>query len=79
MSTQAALSPPQTKRLCYSETDLDHAGVLSRKTRWRLRREGKFPAPRQIGGRQLYVAEEIHEFLADPAGWAARQEAEAAP
>lgn len=58
--------------LAYSERDLDAHGVLSRKTRWRLRREGTFPQPREIGGRKLYVGSEIRAWLEDPEGWASR-------
>lgn len=55
--------------LAYSERDLDAHGVLSRKTRWRLRRAGKFPQPREVGSRNLYVGDEIREWLKDPASW----------
>jgi len=57
--------------LAFGERDLDANNILSRKTRWRLRREGKFPLPRSVGGRQIYVAAEIREWLNDPAAWAA--------
>ncbi len=60
-------------RLAYSERDLDRLGVLSRKTRWRMRRAGTFPQPRAAGGRTLYVPREIHEWLDDPEGWAERE------
>jgi hypothetical protein len=56
--------------LAYSDRDLDALGVLSRKTRWRLRRMGKFPQPREVGGRRLYVGAEIRAWLDDPEGWA---------
>ena len=59
-------------RLAYSENDLDQRGVLSRKTRWRLRRIGAFPEPVRAGGRTLYRATDVHEWLADPEGWAER-------
>ncbi len=68
----------EAPRLAYSERDLDAAGILSRKTRWRLRRDGRFPEPRRIGSRQLYLATEILEWLEDPEGWAERHQAEAA-
>ncbi len=60
-------------QLAYSERDLDANGILSRKTRWRLRREGRFPEPREIGGRKLYVGEEVRRWLRDPRGWAANR------
>ncbi len=59
-----------TARLAYSERDLDALGVLSRKTRWRMRRAGTFPEPAVAGGRKLYRATEILAWLDDPAGWA---------
>lgn len=58
--------------LAYSERDLDANGILCRKTRWRLRREGKFPEPREIGSRKLYVGAEIRAWIEDPEGWASR-------
>jgi hypothetical protein len=58
--------------LAYSERDLDSNNILSRKTRSRLRREGRFPLPREIGGRKLYVGAEIRAWLEDPEGWASR-------
>ena len=67
-----------TGRLCYSEKDLDRLGVLSRKTRYRLRREGRFPEPVQAApGRKLYRAVDIHAWLRDPESWAEEREAEA--
>lgn len=69
---QLATAPP----LVYSERDLDTHGVLSRKTRWRLRREGRFPEPREIGGRKLYVGAEIRAWIEDPEGWASHQSKE---
>jgi len=63
----------QAPRLAYSERDLDTAGILSRKTRWRMRREGTFPEPVAAGGRKLYRAEQITEWLLDPAAWADRR------
>ena len=57
-------------RLAYSEADLDRLGVLSRKTRWRRRRDGLFPEPVVSGARKLYRASDIHSWLADPEGWA---------
>lgn len=72
--TQTATA--STDRLVFSERDLDAHGVLSRKTRWRLRREGKFPEPREIGGRKLYVGAEIRAWLEDPEAWASTQSAE---
>ena len=56
--------------LAYGERELDANNILSRKTRWRLRREGRFPEPREIGGRKLYVGDEIRTWLNDPEGWA---------
>ena len=67
-----------TPRLAYSERDLDAGGVLSRKTRYRMRRAGKFPEPVCAGGRKLYRAEDIREWLDDPAGWAERHAQEVA-
>jgi predicted DNA-binding transcriptional regulator AlpA len=65
--TQTATA--STDRLVFSERDLDAHGVLSRKTRWRLRREGRFPEPRDIGGRKLYIGAEIRAWLEDPERW----------
>jgi hypothetical protein len=69
MPQQDTAQPP----LAYSERDLDSNNILSRKTRWRLRREGAFPEPREIGGRKLYVGAEIRAWLEDPEGWASRR------
>ena len=69
--TQTATA--STDRLVFSERDLDAHGVLSRKTRWRLRREGRFPEPRVIGGRKPYVGAEIRAWLEDPEAWASNQ------
>jgi predicted DNA-binding transcriptional regulator AlpA len=57
-------------RLAYSDADLDRLGLLSRKTRWRMRRAGTFPQPVAAGGRKLYRAADVHAWLADPAAWA---------
>lgn len=64
--------PDTAPPLAYSERDLDSNNILSRKTRWRLRREGAFPEPREIGGRKLYVGAEIRAWLEDPKGWPSR-------
>ena len=64
-----------TARLAYSERDLDALGVLSRKTRWRMRREGTFPEPVVAGGRRLYLVSDIHSWLQDPGAWAESQSA----
>lgn len=61
--------------LAFSERDLDAQGILSRKTRWRLRRECKFPLPRTIGSRILYDAAEVRSWLTNPAAWAEQQHA----
>ena len=63
-------------KLAYSERDLDALGLLSRKSRWRLRRENRFPEPVAAGGRKLYKATEILAWLDDPKAWAERQRAE---
>ena len=57
-------------RLAYSDTDLDELGVLSRSSRYRLRRQEKFPKPIAAGGRNLYRATDIHAWLKDPVVWA---------
>ena len=62
------------ERIFYSEVDLDELGLLSRKTRYRLRREGRFPEPKQIGGRRLYLVTEILEFAQDPTAWVEEHE-----
>lgn len=59
--------------LVYFERDLDKLGLLSRKTRWRLRRDGRFPKARTVGSRHFYVAAEIHQWIQDPDGWAAER------
>ena len=63
------------ERLAYSERDLDSAGILTRKTRWRMRREGRFPEPVTAGSRKLYRATDVHLWLDDPEGWADRHSA----
>jgi predicted DNA-binding transcriptional regulator AlpA len=62
-------------RLAYSETDLDELGVLSRATRWRMRRRGEFPEPVTAGGRKLYRAADVHAWLRDPEVWASARRA----
>ena len=62
------------ERLAFSERDLDQNGILSRTTRWRLRRQGRFPEPRSIGGRRLYLGAEIRRLLVDPEAWRAAEE-----
>lgn len=57
-------------RLAYSESDLDDLGILSRKTRYRLRRDGRFPQPVSAGQKNLYHAKQVHEWLEDPDRWA---------
>lgn len=53
----------QTK-VFYSENDLDRMGILSRPTRWRLRRENKFPASVSLSpGRVAYRAEDIIDWV----------------
>lgn len=69
MNEHGTASNATRGRLAYSERNLDDAGLLSRKTRWRLRRAGRFPEPLTIGGRKLYRAADIHRWLADPEGW----------
>lgn len=64
------LKTASPERLAYSDRDLDAAGILSRKTRWRMRRDGLFPEPVSAGGRKLYKAAEIHNWLEDPEAWA---------
>lgn len=56
-ATMSKLAP-----LVYTERQLDELGILSRMTRYRLRRAGKFPQTRKVGGRSLYDAVEIHEW-----------------
>lgn len=55
--------------LVYFERDLDDLGLLSRKTRWRLRRDGRFPEARTVGSRHFYVASEIHQWIQSPEAW----------
>ena len=57
-------------RLAFSERDLDELGILSRPTRWRMRRDRAFPEPVTAGGRKLYRAQDIHTWLDDPTAWA---------
>lgn len=54
---------PPSGPLVYSERDLDKAGVLSRKTRYLLRKRGEFPQPRKVGNRSLYDGTEIRAWL----------------
>ena len=58
------------QQLAYSERDLTANGILSRKTRWRMRRAGTFPQPVTAGGRKLYRAVDIIEWLENPQAWA---------
>ncbi len=45
-------------------TDVREAVKLSRTTIWRLEREGKFPARRQLGANSVaWVRKEIDEFI----------------
>ena len=60
----------QAGRLAYSERDLDALGILSRKTRYRMRRAGKFPQPVEAGSRKLYRARDVLEWFNDPVAWA---------
>lgn len=51
-------------RVFYSERDLDALGLPCRTTRWRMRREGKFPEPIQISqGRKAYPAKAIADWI----------------
>ena len=59
----------RTDRLAFSERDLDAAGILSRKTRYRMRRAGTFPKPVSAGGRKLYRAVDILRWLENPSAW----------
>ena len=70
MSSHDMVGP---RRLAYSEADLDRFGVLSRKTRWRMRRDGAFPEPVKAGSRKLYRARDILSWLEDPTAWAAKK------
>ena len=50
----------------YSERDLDAKGILTRVTRWRLRKRGLFPEPINLSeGRKAYPAEAIEKWVAD--------------
>lgn len=70
MSTQQQQTDnPLDRRLAFSEKDLDDAGILSRKTRYRLRRARRFPEPVVAGSRRLYRREDILEWLRDPEAW----------
>lgn len=69
---QASNADELLGQLAWSERDLDRLGLLSRKTRWRLRRDGRFPEPREVGGRKLYDADEIRAWWANPNAWAER-------
>ena len=69
------MSQQDTPRLAYSERDLDAAGILTRKTRWRMRRAGKFPEPVSAGSRKLYRSADIRAWLEDPETWAAEHRA----
>ena len=60
----------QAGRLAYSERDLDAIGILSRKTRYRMRRAGTFPQPVEVGSRKLYRARDVLEWFDDPVAWA---------
>lgn len=74
MDTATAPAPAARRpveRLAYSDRDLDAAGLLSRKTRYRLRRAGRFPEPVTVGGRKLYSAAAIRQWLADPENYRA--------
>ena len=64
------------QRLFYSDTDLDELGLLSRKTRWRMRRAGTFPEPKSVGSRKLYPVAAIHEWAKDPEHWRTKESAQ---
>ena len=71
-------APAESRPLAYSDNDLDRLGILSRKTRWRRRRNGTFPKPIECGGRILYRAEDVHLWLElGPEQWAKRQRGQA--
>lgn len=56
----------------YSEKDLDHKGILSRATRWRMRQRGEFPSPVKISmGRVAYPAHEIDAWVKERTGYEA--------
>ena len=69
---QASNADELLGQLAWSERDLDRLGFASRKTRWRWRRDGRFPEPREVGGRKLYDATEIRAWWANPNAWAER-------
>ena len=70
MSTTIEAVQLPGEKLLFSESDLDALGVLSRKTRWRLRREERFPEPISASpGRKLYRRRDVERWLANPEGW----------
>lgn len=49
-----------------SEEELDKRGILTRTTRWRMRRAGLFPHPVKIGARRIaYRFEDIEVWAAE--------------
>ncbi len=51
-------------KILVSETDLDKLGIMSRKTRYRLRRRGEFPAPLRVSPRRLlYKWVEVERWI----------------
>ena len=70
MAATAHLADPPTPRLAYYERDLTALGLLSRKTRYLMRRKRTFPEPVRVGSRILYRAADVHAWLEDPEAWA---------
>lgn len=59
-------------RVFFSEIDLDRAGVMSRKQRERMRKDGRFPDRVQLSrGRYAYRGDLIRRWVANPEGWRA--------
>lgn len=58
--------PVASHQIIYRNPDLDQITGLSRTTRWRLEREGKFPARRSLTGSRAvgWLAEEVDAWIA---------------
>lgn len=56
-----------SRQTIYRNDDLDRITGLSRTTRWRLERDGNFPARRSLTGSRAvgWLADEVDAWIAD--------------
>lgn len=61
---EAAAHQLKSVDLLLSDSEVGQITTLSRTTRWRMKREGKFPSPIKIGSRRsAYRASDIASWL----------------